>query len=136
MHNQLQISKLLNQTSIQIENFVERVKSQYGFQASQIDSDDRRVDERFQLTMPVRVTQLDDQLEPRGFAKKGVTRDISYNGVGLALSGCVNGKFLLVEFGTNEDESFKTISTLAYCIRDGGFYRVGCEFLVCETGFM
>ncbi len=133
MEKQLQISRLLNQTSQRVQKFVDGIRATCQQPGRTTNHVERRGRERLEVTMPIWVTPLNDELEPLGTRCKGITRDVSLTGAGLAVSRSVRSNFVLLEFVSSPNETFGIISKLTYCRRDGGFFRAGCEFMICET---
>jgi hypothetical protein len=89
----------------------------------------RRKEPREMVSIPVCVHPLDDDLQPAGEAFQGVTRDISYGGVGIFHIHPLQAAHVLVEiFAPDSKSRMKLLAKVEHCTRFGGFYLIGCRF--------
>ena len=125
-----QIETTIDHSAEQIHRFVRRVESGYMLDRPGKSKDDRRSEERLNVTMPVRVTPLDNNFKPHGYQSHAVTRDVSSLGAGLVMSDPIAPNFVSLTLEPFYGEPFEVICKVAYCKDFGYYFRVGCEFLI------
>ena len=115
-----------------IRSFVNEVKTAYMLDGPAKFGAERRASERMNVTMSVRITPLDDDFQPIDIQNSAITRDISFNGVGLVTTSPVGRRYVLLTLEPCTGDPFDVIAKVAYCNGVGYYYRVGCEFLLSQ----
>ncbi len=113
-----------------IRQFVKHLKTLYKYDEPKRVENERRAADRFNITIPVLVTPIRDDLTPRPLELQGMTRDISETGVGFVLNNPVDGNYLLLEFEPYDQRPLSLIAKFIYCEEDGFYFRIGCEFVL------
>jgi hypothetical protein len=90
---------------------------------------ERRKSLRYPITMPVRVTPLDDNQQPLDESFLAVTRDISVTGLCFYHTQPVKQKFLQMELTSPAREQCTVLLETARCRPAGPFYEIGGRFL-------
>ena len=121
-------TNILSQTD-NIKSFVTRMKKLYKFDRPIGEDRAQRRTERFQITIPVVVTPLNDDFQPKPYEWEGVTRDISDLGAGFVLNSPIDCDYLLLEFEPCDNSQLCLIAKFVFCREEGFYFRVGCEFL-------
>ena len=112
----------------EVRSFIKAVEVAYLLECSQGNGTERRSIERMNVTMPVRVTALNDQFEPLDFHYHAVTRNISTNGVGLVTNNPIGRSHVQLTFEPYHGESFTIVAQVIHCSEIGYYFQVGCEF--------
>lgn len=111
------------------EEFLNRMKTLYRFDRPFTRENERRRHERYSITMPVRVQVVNKVPVPGQIQWQGITRDISESGAGFVLNSPVACDHLKLEFEPCDGRSHCQIAKMIYCIEDGFYFRIGCEFV-------
>jgi hypothetical protein len=90
---------------------------------------DRREFERMNLTMPVMITTLHENSQASNYLHHGITRDISYKGLGLVTSDPIRPGNVLLTLQPCRGEPFNVMAKVVYCNELGYYFQIGCEFL-------
>ncbi len=133
MNTELDLVQLVNQTAKQVSRFVSEIESLYMYRCPDGCGIERRETERLNITMPVRIIPLTDNMAPRVYESNGITRNISSAGVGLVSPDPLSESYLILEFQPIELPPFSIIGKTLYCIETGFYFQIGCEFLNWET---
>lgn len=113
----------------EVREFVNNVEAAYLLDYSRGNGIERRSVDRMNVTMPVRVTALDDQFEPLDYHYHAVTRNISINGVGLVTTNPIGRSHVQLTFEPYHGEVFTIIARVIHCGDVGYYFQVGCEFV-------
>lgn len=108
-----------------VVNFIRRVIRGEKFYAGP----ERRRSLRYPITMPVRVTPLDDQQQPTSKAFVAVTRDISVTGLCFYHTQPVKQRYLQLELTSPSREQCTVLLEAARCRPAGPFFEIGGKFL-------
>ncbi len=114
----------------QVRSFVNLIETVYMFDRPLDFGTERRAVERMNVTMPVRITPLDNELKPLSYEFHAITRDLSVNGVGLVTTSPVGHDFVLLTLEPYQSKSFDVIARVAHCNGYGYYFRAGCEFVI------
>ena len=117
-------------TADQVRLFVELIETVYMFDCPQNFGTERRAVKRMNVTMPVRMTPLDNDFKPLSYEYHAITRDLSTKGVGLVTTNPVGHDFVLLTLEPYQSKSFDVIARVAHCNGYGYYFRVGCEFVI------
>jgi len=90
---------------------------------------ERRKSLRYPITMPVRVTPLDDNQQPLNESFVAVTRDISVTGLCFYHTYPVKQRFLQMELTSPSREQCTVLLETARCRQAGPFFEIGGKFL-------
>ncbi|MCC7085666.1 MAG: PilZ domain-containing protein [Pirellulales bacterium] len=90
---------------------------------------ERRISLRYPITMPVRVTPLDDHQQPTNEPFLAVTRDISVTGLCFYHTHPVKQTYLQMELTGPSLEQCTVLLKAARCRPAGPFYEIGGRFL-------
>jgi len=90
---------------------------------------DRRTHLRYPVTLPVKVTPLDDTQHPMGEPFIGVTRDISLSGACIYHLHDVQFRFLQLEFSNSADDQLTVILEVVRCREAGPFFEIAGQFI-------
>jgi hypothetical protein len=90
---------------------------------------ERRKSLRYPITMPVRVTPLDDNQQPQDEPFLAVTRDISVTGLCFYHTHPVKQKYLQMQLTSPSREQCTVLLETARCRAAGPFYEIGGRFL-------
>jgi hypothetical protein len=113
-----------------IHSFVNEIESMYLLDTPRKIGTERRTVERLAVTMPVRITPLDDQLKPLSYELNAITRDLSSKGVGLVSTSPIAREYVLLTFQPFQGNSFDVVAKVIYCNDLGYYFQIGCEFQV------
>lgn len=114
----------------QLEDFVRRIQRTYMLDRPLRHGVERRVVQRMNLTMPLVVRPLDENMRPMGYQHQAITRDISQKGVGMVTTNPVGHRFVLLTFEPLHSEPFQVVGKVVHCNECGYYYQSGCEFIV------
>ncbi len=117
-------------TAEQISSFVNQIETVYMLDGKQSFGAERRAVERMNVTMPVEIKALDDELIPLDYQYNSISRDISVKGVGLVTTSPIGRSHVLLTLQPCHGDSFSVIARVTYCRDLGHYFQVGCEFLV------
>lgn len=112
----------------QIFAFVNEIERAYMLDRPRPYGSDRRAVERMNLTIPLELAPLDDELRPLGYQHHAITRDISSKGVGLVATSPVPPSYVMLTFKPCQSKPFRVIAKVAYCKDVGYYHQIGCEF--------
>ena len=90
---------------------------------------ERRKSLRYPITMPVRVTPLDDNQQALDESFVAVTRDISVTGLCFYHTHPVKQRFLQLELTSPAREQCTVLLETARCRQAGPFFEIGGRFL-------
>lgn len=90
---------------------------------------ERRKSLRYPITMPVRVTPLDENQQPLEGSFVAVTRDISVTGLCFYHTQPVKQRFLQMELTSPSREQCTVLLETARCRQAGPFFEIGGKFL-------
>ena len=113
----------------EIRSFIREVEMAYLLECSRVNRNERRSAERMNVTMPVRVTALDDRLEPLDYHYHAVTRNISTTGVGFFTTNPIGRSYVRLTFEPYHSESYTIVARVIHCSDVGYYFQVGCEFV-------
>ena len=113
----------------QVRNFIRNVEQAYLLEYSRVVGKERRAADRMNVTMPVRVTALNERLEPLDYEYHAITRNVSATGVGLVTTNPIGHSHVLLTFEPYHGELFSIVSQVIYCGDIGYYFQVGCEFV-------
>lgn len=125
----------VSQTDIRLKSaeevraFIKDVEKAYLLESSRVNGTERRSVERMNVTMPVRVTTLNDQLKPLDYHYHAVTRNISANGVGLVTTNPIGRSYVQLTFEPYHGELFTIVAKVVHCGDVGYYFQIGCEFV-------
>lgn len=129
MNTELDLVQLVNQTAKQVSRFVADIESLYMYRCPDGFGIERRESERLNITMPVKIIPLTDNMSPRVYESNGITRNISAAGVGLVSPDPLSESYLILEFQPIDIPPFSIIGKTLYCNETGFYFQIGCEFL-------
>jgi phage terminase large subunit-like protein len=122
-------SNLRLNSADQVLAFIKDLEQAYLLDCSRVIGTERRAADRMNVTMPVRVTALDDQLEPLDYHYHAVTRNISTTGVGLVTNNPIRRSHVLLTFEPYHGDVYSVVAEVVYCGDVGYYFQIGCEFL-------
>jgi hypothetical protein len=108
-----------------IVNFIRRVIRGEKFYSGP----ERRRSMRYPITMPVRVTPLDDHQQPSKETFLAVTRDISVTGLCFYHTHPLKHRYLQLELTSPSREQCTVLLETARCREAGPFFEIGGKFL-------
>jgi hypothetical protein len=108
-----------------VVNFVRRVIRGEKF----YPGPERRLNLRYPLTMPVKVTPLDDNHKPVAQSFLAVTRDISVGGLCLYHIAAVKSKFLQLELSSPNQDRLDVVIEVVRCKQAGPFFEIAGPFV-------
>ena len=109
----------------EVVNFIRRVIRGEKFYAGP----ERRQHLRYPITIPVRVTPLDEQHQPAAEPFLAITRDISIVGLCMYHTQAVKEKLLRLELTGLNQEHVTVPLKVARCRPAGPFYEIAGRFL-------
>ena len=112
-----------------VRSFVNELMTVYMLDRPISYENDRREVERMSLTMPVRITTLHEDSQAANYIHHGITRDISFKGLGLVTSDPIRPGTVLLTMQPCRGEPFDVMARVVYCKELGYYFQVGCEFL-------
>ena len=113
----------------QVRAFVNDVEKAYLLESSRVIGMERRSIERMNVTMPVRVTALNDDFEPLDYHYHAVTRNLSISGVGLVTTNPIGRSYVMLTFEPYHGEVCSVFAKVIHCNDVGYYFQVGCEFV-------
>ncbi len=113
----------------QLSEFISDIEKAYLLDCARVAGTERRSADRINVTMPVRLTALDDQFEPLDYQYHAVTRNISAKGVGLVTTNPIGRSHVLLTFEPYHGELFTVVAKVIHCGDVGYYFQVGCEFV-------
>src|SRR4051812_27122107 len=91
---------------------------------------ERRMNLRYPLTMPVKVTPLDEDMTPSGTEPfVAVTRDISVGGLCLYHTQALREKYLRLELTSPSRDNLDVVIAVVRCKQAGPFWEIAGPFL-------
>jgi hypothetical protein len=123
-------SNTFRQSAEDIRQFVEQIESFYMLEQARPHGIERRDFERANVTIPIQMTRLDENLIPTGYQYHAISRDISPKGVGMVTTNPVGLTHVLLTFDPYFGESHSVIGKVVRCDELGYYFTVGCEFIV------
>ena len=90
---------------------------------------ERRGHLRYPLTLPVKVTPLDDNQLPTGDPFLAVTRDLSISGLCMYHLQAVQNRYLQLELISPAQERLNVVLEVVRCRAAGPFYEIGGQFV-------
>lgn len=134
MATSLSLPTKQSRSAAQIRAFVKEIEAVYLLESPQVIGIERRFSERMNVTMPVSVLALDDEMNPLDYRYHAVTRDISTTGVGLVTTNPIGRTHVQLTFEPYHGELFTVDSKVVYCNNIGYYFQIGCEFISMSTG--
>ena len=86
---------------------------------------ERRSQERYPLAMVVDFVPLDESQSPCGRPRKGITRDLSQNGIGMFSEAPVNAPFLRVKLPPRNGRRAEVLVKVLRCERRDFLFDIG-----------
>lgn len=119
----------ITKSTEQVHEFIKDIEQAYLLECTRRIGVERRSDERMDVTMPVRVTALNDNFEPLDYQYHAVTRNMSRSGVGLVTTNPIGRSHVLLTFEPYHGEIFTVVAKVIYCKEVGYYFQIGCEFV-------
>ena len=130
MNTTLRLDESVYKSVDQIRSIVSEIATVYMLNRPQNYASDRREVERINVTMPVGLVPLDNELQPSDHLHHGISRDISPNGIGLVTTSPIAQGKMLITLEPYHRDAFKIIAEVVYCNDFGYYFQVGCKFVM------
>lgn len=90
----------------------------------------RRTDTREAVSIPVEVTELNEDFEPTSEPLHMVTRDMSVGGTGIFHTENLECDYALLKFSSPVSlEEFSVLAKVEHSTRCGRYFIIGCRFV-------
>jgi hypothetical protein len=116
-------------TREQLNELVHNLRAAYLLDEPHRFAGDRRVTKRFNVTIPVEITLLDDQLQPIGYSCQAITRDVSIKGIGIVSYSPIGRQYVMLTLKPHVGEERRAVARVVYQNEIGYYHQIGCEFI-------
>lgn len=122
-------SAFCNMSTQHAESLVSAIEKIYMLDRPITIDGERRQHQRMNVTMPVVITPLDNQLQTLDYKYHAVSRDICRSGIGLVTTNPISPGNVLLTLEPCRGGLQNVIARITYCNEFGYYFQVGCEFV-------